>query len=124
MAIEKHVKHGYGDDHEEYFFLCPGCKDWHYVLVRYGDTYPKGFGVPQWEFNGDIEKPTFSPSLLVTSGHYCRGQEGKECWCTFEERFGKEPGMSCYICHSFVRDGKIEFLSDCTHELAGQTVPV
>lgn len=26
------------------------------------------------------------------------------------------------ICHSFVRNGKIEFLSDCTHELAGKTV--
>ena len=26
------------------------------------------------------------------------------------------------VCHSFVRDGRIEFLSDCTHELAGQTV--
>lgn len=25
-------------------------------------------------------------------------------------------------CHSFVRDGKIEYLSDCTHKLAGQTV--
>lgn len=27
-----------------------------------------------------------------------------------------------HVCHSFVRDGRIEFLSDCTHALAGQTV--
>jgi len=26
------------------------------------------------------------------------------------------------ICHSFIRDGKIQFLGDCTHALAGQTV--
>jgi len=26
------------------------------------------------------------------------------------------------ICHSFITDGKIQFLSDCTHHLAGQTV--
>jgi hypothetical protein len=26
------------------------------------------------------------------------------------------------VCHSFVTDGRIQFLSDCTHELAGQTV--
>jgi hypothetical protein len=26
------------------------------------------------------------------------------------------------VCHSFVTDGKIQFLSDCTHALAGQTV--
>ncbi|MCZ4340562.1 hypothetical protein O4H52_03015 [Sphingomonadaceae bacterium G21617-S1] len=28
------------------------------------------------------------------------------------------------VCHSFVRNGQIEFLSDCTHALAGQTVPL
>ena len=25
-------------------------------------------------------------------------------------------------CHSFVTDGKIRFLNDCTHEMAGETV--
>lgn len=54
----------------------------------------------RWEFNGDMEKPTFSPSMLV-NGH------------DPEER-----------CHSFVTDGKIRFLDDCgtEHELRGQTV--
>lgn len=28
------------------------------------------------------------------------------------------------ICHSFITDGSIEYLSDCTHELAGETVPL
>ncbi|MGC4033677.1 MAG: hypothetical protein QM754_18485 [Tepidisphaeraceae bacterium] len=40
----------------------------------------------------------------------------------------KEPDtkwpFTCYRCHSFVRDGQIEFLGDCTHELAGKTVPL
>lgn len=27
-----------------------------------------------------------------------------------------------YTCHSFVTDGRIQFLGDCTHSLAGQTV--
>jgi hypothetical protein len=26
------------------------------------------------------------------------------------------------VCHSFVVDGRIQFLGDCTHHLAGQTV--
>ena len=26
------------------------------------------------------------------------------------------------VCHSFVTDGRIQFLADCTHALAGQTV--
>lgn len=53
-----------------------------------------------WTWNGDAEHPTFSPSVLVTGG----AQNGR--------------------CHSFVRDGNIQFLGDCTHALAGQTVPL
>lgn len=55
---------------------------------------------PCWEWNGDIEKPTLSPSILT------RG----------EDTNGK------HVCHSFVRNGKVEFLNDCTHEFAGQTL--
>lgn len=68
---------------------CPACEIGH------------GFKVGQngWTFNGDFEKPTFSPSLLV--------------------RGGTGPNS---ICHSFVREGKIEFLSDCTHDMAGKTI--
>lgn len=29
-----------------------------------------------------------------------------------------------YCCHHFIRNGKIEYLSDCTHDMAGQTVDV
>jgi hypothetical protein len=28
------------------------------------------------------------------------------------------------VCHSFVTDGKIQFLSDCTHSLANTTVEI
>ena len=28
------------------------------------------------------------------------------------------------VCHSFVTDGRIQFLGDCTHKLAGQTVNI
>ncbi|WP_244622606.1 DUF6527 family protein [Microvirga brassicacearum] len=80
---------------------------------------------PCWGFNGNYEKPTFTPSVLVTSGHYVAGhQASEECWCTYEKRFGKKAPFECSICHSFVTDGKIQFLDDCTHALAGQTVPL
>ncbi len=52
-----------------------------------------------WNFNEDYDKPTFSPSLLVKV-------------YTPEE----------IICHSFIKDGMIQFLSDCTHNMAGKTV--
>lgn len=77
-----------------YYFYCPGCKMDHYV-----NTNPK-IGAT-WTFNGDFEKPTFSPSLLVT---YPNGR------------------LKNRRCHSFIKNGMIQFLSDCSHELAGKTV--
>jgi len=57
---------------------------------------------PGWSFNGDFESPTITPSILVT-------------W-----EFGDERVK--HVCHSFVKDGTIQFLADCTHALAGQNV--
>lgn len=63
-------------------FWCPGCECAHGINAT-------------WQFNGDLEKPTISPSVLATG----------------EKR-----------CHSYVKDGKIQFLGDCDHVLKGQTV--
>lgn len=56
-----------------------------------------------WRFNGDLVSPTFEPSLLVSYK---------------DERGAVEVGR----CHSYIRDGRIEFLDDSTHKLKGQTV--
>ncbi len=56
----------------------------------------------RWTFNGDQDAPTFTPSYLATS--------------TFGDKH--EPRR----CHSYLKDGKLQFLPDCTHELAGKTV--
>lgn len=29
-----------------------------------------------------------------------------------------------YVCHSFIKDGQIQYLDDCTHRLKNQTVPL
>ena len=96
-------------------FWCPGCDGAHQVMVGEGPG-------PRWGYNGNPDAPTFTPSVLVRSGHYCNGQEGKDCWCNYEKRFGRPAPVKCTVCHSFVTDGRIQFLDDCTHALAGQTV--
>jgi Family of unknown function (DUF6527) len=73
---------------------CPGCGYGHPFRI-------KGEG-PMWTWNGDMVKPTFSPSML--------------CNATVNNGANR--------CHSFVKDGSIQFLSDCWHELKGQTVPL
>lgn len=96
-------------------FWCPGCDDVH--QVKHGE--PAG-----WGWNGDHASPTFTPSVLVTSGHYVDGQpEGGSCWCKWNAEHPGDPSpYKCYRCHSYVTDGRIQFLGDCTHQLAGQTV--
>lgn len=76
----------------------------------------------RWAFNGDEENPTFTPSFLVRSGHYIPGHTG-DCWCTWNAAHPEDPsGFACRVCHTFVRDGKIQYLGDCTHAYAGKTI--
>ena len=100
----------------QYTFWCPGCRDTHHYLVG-------AEGRPSWGFNGNLDRPTFTPSLLVKCGHYAgRHSPGDPCWCNYEERYGKSAPFACYICHLYLTDGRLQFLGDCTHALAGQTV--
>ena len=49
------------------------------------------------DFNMDLDNPTISPSLL--------------------QNFSPDR-----TCHSFIRDGKIQYLGDCWHDFKGQTI--
>jgi len=95
-----------------YTFFCPGCQMRHQVSTN-------------WSFNGNTDHPTFQPSVLVRSGHYTHSPPVPgNCYCDYHERYPDKESMrySCFRCHSFVTNGKIQFLGDCTHALAGQTV--
>lgn len=56
----------------------------------------------RWQFNGDVDKPTVKPSILA---QFTEGREKVRC-------------------HSFVTDGNIRYLNDCTHDLAGSVVEI
>lgn len=100
-------------------FWCPGCNQAHVINV--GPTPG-----PNWTWNNNVDSPTFSPSILIRSGHYSVHHTADDnCWCTYNQENPDNPtSFKCRICHSFVVDGNIQFLTDCTHELAGQTVPL
>jgi len=94
--------HSYGklvengiEKYEQLWFLCPGCKCHHGFTVGLGIYADK-----YWTWNGSLNRPTFHPSLL--------------CNKDFPDS----------RCHSFVRDGTIQFLEDSWHELKGQTVEI
>lgn len=73
-------------------FHCPGCGYDHAYRVKPAKNSPV------WKWNGSTVAPTFQPSLLVN---------------------GSDPE---HRCHLFMTNGKIQFLQDCHHALAGKTV--
>lgn len=92
-------------------FMCPGCNETHTI------------NADKWLFNNDVLKPTIMPSILCRSGHYAPNfEKGDACWCTHNELHPERKSFECNHCHSYVRDGMIQFLNDCSHELKGQTV--
>ena len=75
---------------------CPACGIGHSLRIR-DDKGQR----PSWSWNGSMSSPTFTPSLSV--------------------KWSKCDNVQIH-CHSYITDGQIQFLSDCTHALAGQTV--
>ena len=86
-------------------FWCPGCEGPHGIKVA-----PQHAPGSAWGWNGDVDRPTFTPSILVTYDGPDAGQLDDGHRIPFA------------VCHSFVTDGRIQYLGDCTHPLAGQTV--
>ena len=95
-------------------FWCPGCAEMHMINTEVTDR-PHA---PAWEFNGNHAAPTFSPSILVTGVRRMTDPEYDRVMA------GELIEPTPRVCHSFIRDGQIQFLSDCTHDLSGQTVPL
>ncbi|MGT2460060.1 DUF6527 family protein [Cupriavidus basilensis] len=101
-------------------FWCPGCDMAHRIQHGAGDG-------PRWGWNGDVERPTFTPSVLTWWDEPAAAGNPDELRAQLERRRADPNYQIPYVkktCHSFVTDGRIQFLGDCTHALAGQTVPL
>jgi len=78
-------------------FWCPGCRCCHGVDIRTDGKRPS------WTWNGDKNNPTIAPSVLV---------------------FNVIKGKRRTVCHLFVREGQIQYLTDCQHKYNGKTIPM
>lgn len=99
MKTRLRTVNDHGVTYDALMFVCPGCKV----------GGPEGYEglhmlpvnsenhTPSWNWNGDLEHPTLEPSVLT------RGYS---------------------LCHSYLRNGKFEFLTDSEHPLSGQTVDI
>lgn len=75
---------------DRYLHYCPACDEVH--------SLPDS-----WSFNGDVNKPTFTPSFKHSG--YCEDKV-------------------IHICHYILTDGIINYCGDCTHSMAGKSIPL
>ena len=92
-------------------FMCPGCQTMHAITIEKGKR-------PCWGYNDNPDAPTFTPSILVKATERLDDDEIARI------QAGEKIEPIKVVCHSFVTDGMIRFLTDCTHAMAGQTVPL
>lgn len=72
------------------WYYCHGCQELHNVPAE------------RWNWNGDVENPTLSPSVR----HYYPASDGRPEKTT---------------CHYHVQGGKINYCGDCDHAFNGKT---
>ena len=89
-----------------YMHWCPGCMEMH--------SLPDG-----WTFDGNLEKPSFTPSFkhtglrrVFTTGGNWTGE-----WIRSANR---EPVP--FVCHYILTAGILHFCNDSSHNFAGQSV--
>lgn len=96
------VKPGSQDGGIEFIqWNCPATGDWFLIVVKAPASYTR----PAWEWNGDVENPTLTPSVS-------------------RKTFERDGVTVKTINHFFVTDGNVQFLEDCTHDKKGQTLPL
>lgn len=91
------------------YLWCEACQDLHAVEVAEPAR--------KWEWDGNLERPTISPSLLVQGVQWPEGHD-------FHKPGHAVEAGAPTRCHSFVVDGQWDYLGDSTHRLAGQKVPL
>ena len=99
MKLRPYIAHGDADRKVlGYHHWCPACNGPHGIATG----QPNSSGAI-WSFNGNLERPTFTPSVRF---------------------FTTESGVEHTLCHYFITDGSIVFCGDNPHALNGQTVPL
>lgn len=92
-----------------YEFWCPGCEDHHHIRTEEAPTWGRDLTTKEpyqvcWRFNGDMDKPTFSPSMKLTT------QVGQ--------------GRAIHVCHVAIHGGMLEYFAATSHGLAKKFIPM
>lgn len=82
---------------ESVIIRCRACK-YHFVPI------------PRWQYNNNPDCPSFAPSINET--------------CNDPGHPSYRHGIKSSRCHFIVTAGMITYCADCSHDLAGKTLPL
>lgn len=109
IAVLRDWSAGDGRSGQRLYMFCPACDDLHCVEVAAEGA---------WTWDGNLDAPTVNPSIKVEGVQW----NPDDAFYKPSHASVAPGGQIC--CHSFVRAGTWQFLGDCTHTMAGQTVPL
>lgn len=97
-------------------YWCQGCQESHSVYVENGPPNAN------WGWNGDVDRPVFSPSVLYQSTKHIPPVT-PENLAQWREKPWEQQRVD-WRCHTFIgcngaQPGQVIFLDDCTHDLRG-----
>ena len=91
-----------------YSHWCPGCGQMHMI--------PNS-----WNFDGNVNSPTFTPSVSITGKQTVADEQGKWTGDWVRDAHGNAVD---YCCHYNLTAGQLQFHGDSTHSFAGKLVPL
>jgi hypothetical protein len=91
-----------------YSHWCPGCGEMHVIF-------------DSWTFDGNLESPTFNPSVKITGKKVVVDQKGE--WTGEWVRDASGNAIDD-CCHYHLTAGVLKFCGDSKHALAGHNVPL
>jgi hypothetical protein len=119
MVIKPYYsQHGDESIESGYTFWCPGCFERHGFRLKAPNTpcpWRQDRRWPVWTFEGTVIRPTFNPSLLISTGAGFWNVDGH--W----QEIGAPREV---LCHLYLKGGVLQFLGDCPHHLKGTDVPI
>ncbi|WP_395144835.1 DUF6527 family protein [Armatimonas sp.] len=78
------------------------------TAIRTVQHVPKSTSKARWEWNGDVDFPTITPSV-------------NESWGPIPESYRQSGEPETGRNHYIITAGRIQYCGDCTHSFAGQT---
>lgn len=111
------------EEYNTYYFKCHA-GHWHYIRARVEKKNPEEKGI--WGFNGNIDEPTFIPSVNETSGIYMQEFKSRDDFKDDNDRaeYLKFLETNSYKCHFVITKGTIYYCGDCSSEFKNQTLPM